>query len=90
LEAADKPLLRDLLKKVKTTEWYRLGLELKIDIHSLDIIECNENREEDKLKRVFQKWLKVCSKPSWRAIINALRAIHRNRLATELEDNFCT
>lgn len=90
MEAADKPLLRDLLKKVKITEWYRLGLELNIDIHRLDIIECDENREEDKLKRVFQKWLEVCSKPSWRAIINALRAIHRNRLATELEDNFCT
>ena len=71
LEAADKPLLRDLLNNVKTTKWYRLGLELDIDSHSLDIIECDASGVEERLKRVFQKWLTVCKKPSWRATVNA-------------------
>lgn len=33
------PLLRDLMNYVKTTMWYRLGLELDISTDDLDIIE---------------------------------------------------
>ena len=89
LKAADKPLLRDLLYNVKTTKWYRLGLELDIDSHSLDIIERDVSGVEDRLRMVFQKWLKVCKKPSWIAAVKALKVIGEEALATKLEDNFC-
>lgn len=90
LEAADKPLLRDLVINVKTSKWYHLGLELDIDSRSLDIIECDESGVGDRLRMVFQKWLKVCEKPSWRAVVKALRALGKEALAAKLESTFCT
>ena len=89
MEASDKPLLRDLLNDVKTTNWYRLGLELDIDSHSLDIIEVDGVKVDDRLRLLFQKWLRVCTKPSWRAVVNALRTIGEEALATKLEGCFC-
>lgn len=89
LEAADKPLLHDLTNHMKTTKWYRLGLELDTDSHSLDIIEHDASRVEDRLRMVFQQWLKVCKKPSWKEAVKALRAIDEVALATELEGTFC-
>ena len=73
---------------MKTTNWYRLGLQLKISDRDLDIIEYDTNRVEDQLRKMFQKWLQICDKPSWALIINALRAIDEILLASEVEHKF--
>ena len=38
LYVAEESLLRDLLDRVETTEWFHLGLELNTSEHSLNII----------------------------------------------------
>ena len=83
------PLLRDLLDSVETTKWFRLGLELNISEHSLNIISDDASGVEDRLRLLFQKWLKVCEKPSWRAVVNALVAIKEEALAAKLKHRFC-
>ena len=79
--------LRDLLNNVKTTKWYRLGLELGISSDELDIIQKHE--VEDRLRLMFQKWLQVCEDHSWRMVCNALRTIGENSLAAKLTGKFC-
>ena len=89
MQATDEPLLRDLLSDVKTIKWYHLGLQLDISSHDLDIIEHDTSGVEDRLKQMFQKWLKVCEKPSWRLMVNALRTIDEKALANKLEQAYC-
>lgn len=88
LQVTDVPLLRDLTNYVKTTMWYRLGLELDISTYDLDIIQYDSSEVTDCLRRMFQKWLKVCVKPSWSVIINALKNIDEVALANRLEQQF--
>ena len=88
LQVTDVPLLRDLMNYVKTTTWYRLGMELDISTDDLDIIQYDSSEVTDKLRRMFQMWLKVCVKPSWSVIINALKIIDEVALANRLEQQF--
>ena len=74
---------------METTKWFRLGLELNISEHSLNIISANASGVEDRLRLLFQKWLKVCKNASWRAVVNALVAIREETLAAKLERRFC-
>ena len=76
------PTLRDLLNNVKTTKWFELGLELGISSYDLGIIEKHD--VEDRLRLMLQKWLEVCTEPSWRELANALRTIGEKTLATKL------
>ena len=89
LKDADIPLLNDLLNNVKTTKWYHLGLQLDISSYDLDIIEHDSCGVEDRLRRMLQKWLKSCEKPSWGIIVNALKSIDEKVLANKLEEKFC-
>ena len=73
---------------MKTTKWYRLGLNLDISDRDLDIIECDTSAVEDRLRKMFQKWLQICEKPSWRLIVNALRTVGEKSLASEMEHKF--
>ena len=69
-----------------TTKWYCLGQELGISSHDLNIIETCE--VEDKLRMVFQKWLKVSEKPTWGEILDALKAIDEKRWVNKVEQKF--
>ena len=64
---------------MKTTRWYRLGLELDIDNYTMQIIEADTKHEanmtERALTRVFQEWLKRKGNPSWSDIGRALRVM---------------
>ena len=73
---------------MKIKKWYQLGLQLKISDRDLDIIEHDTNGVEDRLRKMFQKWLQVCEKPSWGLIVNALRTIDEISLASEVEHKF--
>ena len=62
---------------MKTTRWYRLGLELDIDNHTMQVIEADTkgepNMTERALTQVFDTWLKTKDNPSWSDISRALR-----------------
>ena len=79
LQGSDIPKIKDLLRHVKTTRWYRLGLELDIDNHTMQVIEADTKGEanvtERALTRVFDTWLKTKDNPSWSDISRALRVM---------------
>ena len=84
-----KPKIEDLIDDVKTTQWYRLGLELEISQKEMDIIDEDCKRDtKEALKKTFKQWLKT-EEPTWRQIIAALRKIGENNCARELEQKYC-
>ncbi len=80
--------LRDLLHYVKSTEWYKLGLELKVDVYLLDVIYKSESDNQDQLRRMFQEWLNRTEEPTWEAVVQALTAIGQDMLARRIEEQF--
>ena len=85
-----RPSQRELLKHVKTTKWYKLGLELKLDEDDLAFIERDDKLDSAvALERVLKKWLEVCEKPTWWTVVNALREVGDRRKARDLQEKFC-
>ena len=58
------------------TKWYDIGLELKIDVGSLDAIEEDNPRDvQDCLRALLKKWLRRAQpKPTWGALREALES----------------
>jgi hypothetical protein len=81
-----------LIDNVKITDWFRFGLELKIDDRTLHGIERDASlqRISDKLREVFRIWLNEGEEdPTWRTVVMALKAIKENKLARDIEKKFC-
>ena len=81
--------LRDLIFHVRTTKWYRLGLQLNLDSFKLQEIEVDVKDNEDRLRKMFQAWLENCVNPSWKDVVKALKEIGERKLGAELEKQFC-
>ena len=87
LQGINTPSLQELLRKVKTTKWYRLGLELGIDNYKMQVIEADarmkENITETALRMVLETWLQISDNPVWCDIEKAMRmlgeALDRNK-----------
>ena len=83
------PTLKELLS-IKTTEWFRLGLELRLEEYDLEIIEKDRRLDASgALRDVLRKWQRQCEDPTWGAVVRALREIGEGREAKRLEDKFC-
>ena len=82
-----KPKLTELMDNVKVTEWYMLGLHLDNDEREMDFIKKDDKKAA--LQETFQLWLKTCPKPTWLAIVAALKKISQNYLASKVEEKFC-
>lgn len=67
-------------------KWYSIGLQLGLNPHDLDEIRVNKSSDEDCLEAVISKWLKVCAKPTWRDLADALKSatVGYSALAHEL------
>ena len=85
-----RPTQLDLLKNVKTTKWYELGLELKVDEDDLNFIErdCRQDTP-GAVKQVLKKWLEQCEEPTWWNVVDALREVGEKRKARDLEEKYC-
>ena len=83
-----EPHLRDLMTHVRTTEWYRLGLQLDLDDFKLQEIEVNVKDNKDRLRKMFQAWLEICVNPSWQDIVKALKEIGDRNLGAKLDKQF--
>ena len=86
------PTPQELIDNVKITDWFRFGLELKIDDRTLHGIERDPSlqRISDKLREVFRIWLNEGEEdPTWRTVVTALKTIKENKLARDIEKKFC-
>ena len=67
-----KPPLSEVCEHARTSRWYRLGVQLKVDE-----VELNEIRDEpgsDKRSRMFQSWLCSQTNATRRQLLAALRS----------------
>lgn len=68
----------------------KLGLKLGVEEFDLEVIEKNKMLDaEGALEAVLRKWLAITAEPTWRAVVDALRAIKEIQLATKVEKKFC-
>ena len=88
-QGSKEPLLRDLVTCIRTTEWYRLGLQLGVDDYDLQLIQADKRENQEQLRCMLQTWLRVCENPSWEDVVKALKAIGEKNLGAKLQQQFC-
>ena len=82
-----QPLNPDLkeLMHLRVSDWYRLGLALKLDSYDLDIIEENYQRNRRKQTcKMFDLWLRKQADASYEQLIKALWEVGDQRVANSL------
>uniref|UniRef100_A0A1X7US54 Death domain-containing protein n=1 Tax=Amphimedon queenslandica TaxID=400682 RepID=A0A1X7US54_AMPQE len=91
LNTTDLNKILTLLEKYQYSgkSYYRLGLSLGLLHRTLDIIKTDNNSSvEHCLREVLTKWLKKADnveKPTWSALVAALRSINENAVAEEID-----
>ena len=71
---------------------YELGLALQLSQDALQTIMTENPKPHDQILRITEEFLKrEDPKPTWRAIIEALKtpSVDRPRMAQKIEDKFC-
>ena len=74
-------------------KWYDIGLQLRMNVGTLDAIQEQYDEPSHCLKETLTTWLKTCpSPPTWKNIVYALRSstIGEVRLAADLEQKYCS
>ena len=69
---------------VSSCNWHRLGLQLKVEHHTLDKIEQNyyDNVHRCRIE-MFSEWIKSVDNPTYKKLIEALVVIGEKMLAQE-------
>ena len=82
----DLDLLLEKLLDVRT-QWYPLGLQLKVKVEILDRIREQFPDPRDQLREMLKTWLTTSDKPSWKTLTDALRSrsVGASQLANDLE-----
>ena len=75
--------VRGLLFPIRT-RWYDIGVELKVDIESLENIKCQYDDRGDCLREMIKVWLKSLT-PTWKLLAQVLesKVINDKDLAKE-------
>ena len=68
-------------------KWYNLGIQLRVDVGTLDSIKVQYDVPGDQLREVVRTWLTTSDNPTWRAMVQALKSpvIEEPRLARDLQ-----
>ena len=86
-----EPTLKDLLNLVRVTDLFRLGLELNVDSHDIQLVQQNHPTDHQKqLLGVFTLYLQQTEEPSWLQVVEALHVMGENHLAKKIMDKFRT
>ena len=65
-------------------------MKLHVDEYHLKVIAEDQRLDaEGALRAMLDKWLDICEDPTWRGVVDALRAMQKKRLAKQLETKFC-
>ena len=74
------------------TKWYRIGVQLKLPVGTLDVIQLEFSDTTDCLTEMCSHWLRrVDPRPSWEALTKALESppVGKGHLAQQLRDKYC-
>ena len=73
------------------TQWYNLGLQLKLRTGTLDRINAQFRDPRDHLREMLKTWLTTGDDPSWKTLTDALRSriVGASHLADVLEKKYC-
>ena len=90
LTSNDLDLLLEKLLDVHT-QWYHLGLQLKVRVDILDRIREQFHNSRDQLREMLKTWLTTSVSPSLKTLTDALRSrsVRASQLADYLEANYC-
>ena len=74
-----------------STQWYHLGLQLKVTIGTLDKIRTQFHDPRDQLLEMLKTWLTTSDNTSWKTLTDALksRSVGASQLASVLERKHC-
>ena len=87
----DRPALKLLnkhVRKVVSSKWHDLGLELLEQEDEEKLNEIKKNNPSDMsecCKEMFQLWLRKCANATWNQLIQALKEVELNNLAATIE-----
>ena len=72
-------------------KWYNIGVQLEVPTFQLKNIERKTSDSMDQLRDTLDYWMSNDPSPSWRNLVDALKAssVGEKRLAGELEENYC-
>ena len=73
------------------TKWYDIGLQLNVQVHTLDSIKSQFSDPKDCLREILKVWLKTAGKTTWKTLVDALmsRTIEESQLAARLKEKYC-
>ena len=83
--------LRDVivaLKDVAGTQWYDLGLQLKLSPSTLDTIATDHQTSDDCKRVMLRKWLQIDPGASWERLAAALTLTGHKTAATVIIQQF--
>ena len=72
-------------------KWYNIGVQLEVPTFQLKNIEKKTSDLMDQLRDTLDYWMDHDASPSWRHLIDALKApsVGENRLAEEIDEKYC-
>ena len=72
-------------------KWYNIGVQLEVPTFQLKIIEKKTNDSMDQLRDTLDFWMSNEPSPSWRHLVDALKApsVGEDQLAEEIEEEYC-
>lgn len=74
-------------------KWYNLGVQLRVDVGTLDSFKAQYGDPGDQLREVMRTWLTTSDNPTWGAMAEALESpvIGEAQLAKKLQQkHYCT
>ena len=84
----EKPTLDELCEHIVIdTRWYQLGIQLKLDVTQLDVIDKENSDVTQKTAKMFQLWLSTNPLATRRYVLEVLRkrVIGEKNVANEYE-----
>ena len=72
-------------------KWYNIGIQLDIPTYQLKIFEQKTSNSMDQLRDTLDYWMNNDPSPSWRGLVDALKApsVGEKRLAEEIKEKYC-
>ena len=88
---SNKPKIYELQSALeRVIDWELLGLHLRLPYYEIQSIRMESYRSIDDCKlKLFDLWLRSDVDASWQIVIDALKEMRHNRLATIIQTKYC-